>query len=267
MAKINFIFVVLTMLCFSCGSTKKLAATFTPLTVLTYNIHHGNPPSQSKSIIDLDTIAATIQASGAGLVAIQELDSMTVRSNKVYQLKALAEKLGMHYHFERTIPYEGGAYGIGILSKYPLETITAYPLPEVNGVKTEPRKLLLAKVVINKRLVYFGCTHVDYKNKEVNMLQVQEIVKVLTPIKKQRVVIGGDFNAVPTEASMQYMATQYAHAGDYNGLTIPVLNPKKKIDFIFYQSRQLRLEQDSVLTAHNYGSDHLPVIAQFEVRK
>ena len=263
MVKINLLIVFWSGMFLSCGQSKRLAANYTPLTVLSYNIHHGNPPTQPNGFIDLDTIVATIKASAAELIAIQELDSMTVRSNRVYQLKVLADKLGMYYHFERTIPYEGGAYGIGILSKYPLEEVKACQLPAIAGYPTEPRKLLVAKVTINQQPVYFGCTHIDYKNKEVKMLQMKELVKELNILKKQRLVIGGDFNAVPDEESIQYLKQHYTNAGNYKAFTIPVISPDKKIDYIFYQPNGLSFKHDSVLTAYNYGSDHLPVTARF----
>lgn len=267
MIRNNFVFVFIGGLLLSCSQTKKLAETFTPLTVLSYNIHHGNPPTQPKGFIDLDTIVATIKASNAELIAIQELDSMTIRSNRVFQLKVLADRLGMHYHFERTIPHEGGAYGIGILSKYPLEEVKAYQLPTKDGITTEPRKLLVAKVTINKQPVYFGCTHIDFKSKDVKMLQAQELLKVLSTLKTQHVLIGGDFNATPDEESIQYITEHYTSAGNANALTIPVVNPKKKIDYIFYQNGRFSVKQDSVLTAHSYGSDHLPVLATFSILK
>lgn len=265
MFKNSCIVLLLAALTIGCSHTRQLAATFAPLTVLSYNIHHGNPPSKPQGFIDLDTIMATIKASGAELIAIQELDSMTARSNRVYQLKVLAERLEMYYHFERTIPYEGGAYGIGILSKYPLEEIKAYQLPAITGVPTEPRKLLVAKVKVNGLPLYFGCTHIDFKNREVKMRQVQECVRALASLKAQRLVIGGDFNATPDEESIRYLVQHYAHAGSNDKFTIPVLNPQKKIDYIFYRQHRLIFKRDSVLTSHNYGSDHLPVMAAFSM--
>jgi endonuclease/exonuclease/phosphatase family metal-dependent hydrolase len=263
MTKHTIAFVILVAFLLSCSQTKKLAATVTPITVLSYNIHHASPPSQPKNVIDLDTIVATIKASHAELIAIQELDSVTIRSNKVFQLKILADKLGMYYHFERTIPYEGGAYGIGILSKYPLDDVKGYQLPAINGIPTEPRKLLVAKVTVNKQPLYFGCTHIDFKNKEVKMLQAQELVNVLSALKDQRVIVAGDFNATPDEESIQYISKYFTGAGNPDAFTIPVINPKKRIDFIFYKQGRLSSKQDSVMAAHNYGSDHLPVMATF----
>jgi endonuclease/exonuclease/phosphatase family metal-dependent hydrolase len=173
----------------------------------------------------------------------------------------------MHFHFERTIPHEGGAYGIGILSKYPLEEVKAYQLPAITGIPTEPRKLLVAKVFINKLPVYFGCTHLDFKNKDVKMLQAQEVVNALSSLKDQRLVVGGDFNATPEEESIQYLSTHYTSADNSGSFTIPVVNPKKKIDYIFYTRNRLSFKQDSVLAMHNYGSDHLPLMATFSVLK
>ena len=39
------------------------------INVLTYNIHHGNPPTREKGYIDLKTIAETIRSTDPHLVA------------------------------------------------------------------------------------------------------------------------------------------------------------------------------------------------------
>ena len=121
MKKLYKVLVIGCCLIVSCKSGEKQPSVSEKLTVLTYNIHHANPPGREAGFIDLDTIVATIRSSGADIVAIQELDSVTTRSNKQFQLQLLAEKLNMHYRFERTIPFGGGAYGICILSKLPIQ--------------------------------------------------------------------------------------------------------------------------------------------------
>ena len=261
MIRVSFLLVLFSILVTGCSQTKKIISSSAKISVLSYNIHIGNPPTKPKGFIDLDTIAATIRTSGADLVALQELDSITKRSNGVYQLKVLAEKLNMYYHFEKTISHDGGSYGIGILSKYPLEEVTAYKLPQVDGIKSEPRKVLLAKVVIQGKPIYFGCTHVDF-TKQVNPVQMKEVVRVLKSLPEIPVIIGGDFNATPEMEGMQLMLAEYQNASIKNDFTIPVLHPTKKIDFIFYKG--LSFVQDSVMTSHNYGSDHLPVWAAFK---
>ncbi len=250
----------------ACKAVKQPASGSTEqLVVLSYNIHHANPPSRPAGYIDLDTIAATIRSSGAELVAIQELDSVTNRSNREFQLKLLAEKLGMQYRFERTIPYGGGAYGIGILSRYPIGETMSYSLPNVEGVVTEPRKMLLAKIDINGRTVIFGCTHFDFKSAEVKMAQAGAMLGNLQNYSTYPIIIAGDFNATPEDPAMRLIETSLASSGKPTDYTIPVLEPRKKIDYIFFDSKRFQLVSDSVLRSHSYGSDHLPISATFHL--
>src|SRR5690606_11635513 len=85
--------------------------------VLSFNIHHGNPPSMPGEI-DLHGVADLILKTNADLVGIQEVDVMLARSNKVDQAKVLAELTGMNYFFSKGIDLEGGEYGTLILSKH-----------------------------------------------------------------------------------------------------------------------------------------------------
>jgi len=82
--------------------------------ILTYNVRNGKGVDGKT---DYDPVAAVINAVNPEVAAIQELDSATTRSNGVDVLKAIAEKCGMEYIFSASIPYVGGKYGIGILSK------------------------------------------------------------------------------------------------------------------------------------------------------
>ena len=55
----------------------------------------------------------------ADLVGISELDSCTVRTGRVFQLKKFAELMGKEwsYEYSRAMAYQGGAYGDGIASR------------------------------------------------------------------------------------------------------------------------------------------------------
>lgn len=266
----NLILVALVLMLFSaCSNSKKAgeAGKLSQLVVLTYNIHHANPPTQQEGVIDLDTVAATIRASGADLIAIQELDSVTSRSNQQDQLRILAEKLNLHYRFERTIPYGGGAYGIGILSRFPLVSTRLIRLPGIDGIPTEPRAVLMTEVKINSKPFYFGCTHFDFKNRDVKLAQAMALLQVVDTYPTEHpFVVAGDFNAVPDEPAIQAIGGKLESAGAATDYTIPVLQPNKKIDYIFYRDAQLKLLQSEVMRAHSYGSDHLPVRAVFQLR-
>ena len=51
------------------------------------------------------------------VVAIQEVDSMICRSGQKYVLGEIAERTQMYACFAPAIGFEGGKYGIGLLTK------------------------------------------------------------------------------------------------------------------------------------------------------
>lgn len=229
-----------------------------PINVMTYNIHHANPPTREKGYIDLNTIAQTIRKSGAHLVALQELDSVTIRSGKSFQLKVLAEMLGMHYYYGKAIPYEGGGYGVGILSKYPITESRTITLPKVEGFTGEDRVLALVKVTLpGNKEVYFGSTHLDVSLEQNRLLQANAIVEVAEQLDDP-VIVGGDFNSTDDKAPMTELLGYFKDASAVKGPTIPVLKPTRRIDYILYSpSADFEVLKEEVMTSDNYGSDHL----------
>ena len=90
--------------------------------VITYNIHHGNPPAE-KGKIDLDAIAEVISNSKADFALLQEVENGTTRSFGQNQAKELSQKSGLKYYmFFKAIDFSGGDYGIAILSRFPADS-------------------------------------------------------------------------------------------------------------------------------------------------
>ena len=94
--------------------------------VLSYNIQHG---MGADGRIDLPRLAAVMKATNPDIIALQEVDQATERSGGVKQLDELARLLGMHAEFGKAIDYLGGAYGVGILSRWPISDPDNQPLP------------------------------------------------------------------------------------------------------------------------------------------
>src|SRR6476620_7354050 len=115
------------------------------LRIITYNIHHAGPPTKPGTI-DIDAIVSTLKKYPSDLVALQEVDVNTKRSGNVNEAKLIAEGLGMQYYFAKAIDYDGGEYGIALLSKLPLENTKVLELPMDSAVKGEKRVLLSASI-------------------------------------------------------------------------------------------------------------------------
>lgn len=232
------------------------------LKVMTYNIHHGNPPAKP-GVIDLQGIAAVINSQAPDLVALQELDVLTKRGEQVDQVKKLASLTGMHSYFSKGIDFDGGEYGVAILSRFKINHAERFPLPAQEGLAAEARSLAVVNVTLaNGQSVDFACTHLDLKN-EHRMLQVAEINKVLAA-RKGTVILAGDFNLTADNPAMAVLEQHFTRSCTENcAPTIPEVNPTKEIDFIFLKKQSpLKVLSHQVLE-NIYASDHLPVVVSY----
>jgi endonuclease/exonuclease/phosphatase family metal-dependent hydrolase len=238
------------------------------LKILSYNIHHANPPSKP-NLIDIDAIAKVINDQAPDLVALQEIDVHTDRSGKsLHEAEELGLKTGLKVYFAKSINYGGGEYGVAILSKYPLEETKSYQLPTAAGTNGEPRILATATVNLTpEKKIVFACTHLDAQRNDTNkLLQIKMIAEIL---KKETlpVIIAGDLNAVPGSAVINVLDSYFMRSCVTGcGFTIPEKNPNKTIDFIAFSPKsKFRVVSHKVIN-EPYASDHLPVFTELEWR-
>ena len=234
------------------------------LRVLTYNVHHCNPPSVPGKI-DMEAIVKAINDAKPDLVALQEIDVFTTRSGTtLHQARELGRLTGMYSFFVKAIDYGGGEYGIAILSKYPLVDSFASALPMIEGSGGEPRAIATVTVALAKgKKIKFACTHLDLKP-ENRLLQVQQIKSLLMD-EKLPVILAGDFNDEPASETIRYMDGFLKRSCTENcGLTFPEINPNKVIDFIMFTPSRFTVKSHRVIN-EPYASDHLPVITELNL--
>jgi len=230
--------------------------------VLTYNIHHANPPSK-KDVIDLDAIAKVIKQQQPDFVALQEVDVHTGRSGReVDEAAVLAAKTGMHAQFAKGIPYDGGEYGIAVLSRYPIQEGHAYALPSAPGSKGEPRALCTVTVKLpGGRQVMMASTHLDVQRPDTDrLLQVSAITGILAKAGMP-VILAGDLNAKPGSAAIQALDSTFTRTCSSCPFTIPVDKPNRTIDHIAYAPANAFKVTAHMVIPERYASDHLPVTA------
>lgn len=235
--------------------------------IMTYNIHHCNPPSKP-GFIDIDAIINTIRAQAPDLVALQEVDVHTDRSGAFNQAQEIAKKLNMHYFFGKAIDYGGGEYGLAILSRYPLSEAMVHRLPTQPETKGEPRIVALAKVTLpGGTAIRIGSTHLDAQKSSQNReLQIRKI-DTIASAEKLPFIIAGDFNAPPESEVIRQLDTSFTRTCQDCPPTIPVENPNKAIDFIAYTpARKFSVKNHRVIH-EKYASDHLPVIAEIVIKR
>lgn len=246
-------------------NTGKDAAAVDTLKVMSYNIHHCNPPSMQDSI-DINAIVNVIRSENPDLLAIQEVDVNTKRSGVLNQAAAIANKLNMYYFFAKSIDYQGGEYGVAIISKYTLNETVVYHLPTKAGTNGEPRVLATAKIILpNGAAVRFGCTHLDAQSDETNrQLQIEKIGEIASS-ELLPFVIAGDFNATPGSNIINSLDRYFKRTCQSCDYTIPAVNPTKAIDFIAYHPENKFNVINHKVVSEQYASDHRPVVALMTV--
>jgi endonuclease/exonuclease/phosphatase family metal-dependent hydrolase len=258
-------FIVVGLLFVSCSRNMNQSEGNQLVRVMSYNIHHCNPPSRP-GFIDIDAIANVIREQAPDLVALQEVDMNTGRSGNKYQATEIAQRLNMHYFFGRAIDHDGGEYGVAILSKHPLDEGTVHPLPSDADPTAEARVLTTARIRLpNGEYIRFGTTHLDNSNPGNRESQVRKINDIAN---KERLpfIVGGDFNATPESDQMKLLKDVFVFTCEACEPTIPVINPKRAIDFIvFSRTSPFRLVSLQVIR-EEYASDHLPVLAELELK-
>lgn len=251
--------------CFvSKNPTNPVAASNNELVTLTYNIHHGAPEKSTE--VNLHNIADVIRRSGADIVALQEVDVHVPRSGNVNQAQELAKLLGMEYYFSESIDYSGGEYGVAILSKYKMTNMRNEMLPM--PTRGEQRSVAIATIELpNNKSVEFASTHLDLNvpNRTAQTAYLNNLSKILN----KPLIIGGDYNAIPTSAEMINLKEEFnLSCIDACPFTFPVRNPDRAIDFIAFNKKaatKFSLVKANAMEGE-YASDHLPVIAVFKYK-
>ena len=110
----------------------------TTLKFMSYNIRNGRGID---NVQDLGRVAEIINRTAPDIVALQELDSVTGRMAGRFIPGELGEMTGMHARFCRAIDYDGGAYGVGLLSRDEPLAVRRIPLPG----REESRVLFVAE--------------------------------------------------------------------------------------------------------------------------
>ncbi|MCH5598200.1 endonuclease/exonuclease/phosphatase family protein [Niabella ginsengisoli] len=238
----------------------------TSIKIMSYNIHHCNPPSKP-DFIDIDAVANAIKKENPDIVALQEVDVNTGRSGKVNEAAQLALKTGMKsFYFAKAIDHDGGDYGVAILSKYPLTETETHHLPMDTTTGGEPRVLATASVQLpGGKVITIGSTHLDAQKAHTNRLLQIKAINSITREKKQPMIIAGDFNAEENTEVIKTLDQQFKRTCGSCKPTIPVIKPKKAIDFIAYKPQNAFKVTKHEVINETYASDHLPVTSILEI--
>lgn len=231
------------------------------LRILAYNIKHG---LGMDSVIDLERIARVINALDPDVVTLQEVDSSVERSGRVDQTTVLGELTGMHSVFGTFFDYQGGRYGMALLSKYPFISHTNHILPK--GV--EHRAALAGKIRIGDdgpEVIVVGI-HLVWTGEE-RYSQAAKLIEIFED-ESTPVILAGDFNSRPGSDVIELLRTVWfiPDKGE-DRFTFRSDKPDREIDFIMYRpaGRFQVLEHRPI--DEPLASDHRPLLLELRLRE
>ena len=231
--------------------------------VMSFNIHHAEGIDTVPGVIDTQRIADLILQEKADLVGLQEVDVGTTRVSGRNLIAELAQQTGMDYVFSNNYNYQGGQYGNGILSRFPIVARDHRLLPNVAG--SEQRGWLKAVVDVGGGNVSFWVTHLSATSTNLERLMCVTNFNAWLPAETVPVIFTGDFNDNPASTVHSRMATfwndLWSQVGAGFGYTIPANSPNKRIDYIWTGNATL-LQPGSAWVPVTSASDHRPVVAE-----
>ena len=239
-------------------------STYADLTVVTYNINHGQGMDGIYSSI---RIARTLEQYEPDLVALQEVDMGTNRVNQDRQAEVIANHLGMFYVFGNTVNYIGGEHGNAILSKYPI--ISSQNSDISPDITSERRGLLRATVDLEFRTLKFYSTKFGVMDEE-QKYHSRRIGKFFNRTKlNEPVIFGGDLGVKPFSPLLASLMKNMIDLGTrFNSptATYPTNLMSRRLDYIlvnkYVEPIEYSIPIDELSTI---SSDHLPIMVKVRI--
>lgn len=253
---------LLFVLLVGCQSGSPEYARTTPsdtLRVLAYNIHHGEGMDE---VIDLQRIADLINEVDPDLVALQEVDSIVTRTNGVDQAAELGRLTNMQPFFGRFMAYQGGAYGMAVLSRLPVSESTNVRLPDGD----EPRSVVSTVVDLpSGNSMRFNGIHF-YRTEQERYAQATALEAWLNDQESMPTMLAGDFNSYRGDSVLTHLEQTW-HVVDKGKEmnTFPSWEPDREIDYFMWKPADAFTILHQELLDEPVISDHRPLLIDIVV--
>lgn len=295
------------------------------LRVLTWNIHYGSGaqgPSgrlRSRAAVEanLAAMGQAIERWQPDVVALQEVDRHAWRSHFIDQLEALRQASGLAFAAWTPtwdagwVPWPGlhprgqigrVQSGQAVLSRYPIREADRHALPQAPSGGALVRRFSLHRALLvvaielrAGRVLTVVNAHLEAFDRRTRQAHADRVAAVLERAGPD-VLLLGDLNAVPPEASVQAgwideptidprpdqtiarlasldgiqpaISPEAYRDDEAHWFTYPASAPSRSLDYVFYgPGLEVRhVEVPRVQVAGQPASDHLPVLATLQLR-
>ena len=223
--------------------------------IVAYNIKHGEGLDGR---VDLARAAEVLRALDADVVTLQEIDRGVERTDGVDQAAALGRMLGMEAHFGDFMPYQGGEYGMAVLSRLPVLSVLNLRLPDGD----EPRSALHVTVATGREGRPLSVVGIHlYRTPEERFAQADSLSALLEEVDHP-VVLAGDFNSFPGGRVRRLLRDEGWFVVEKEGgsFTFPADDPAREIDFVMLRPASAFEIVEHRVVDEPLVSDHRPLL-------
>ncbi len=208
-----------------------------------------------------------LQTTNPDIIGLQEVKD----DDPTRDIIDVLEKHGYQYIFANTEQlYDGAVYrhGPALFSKYPIVHGEKIQLE----VGKDERAAAYAEIDVNGTVLHVFSAHLIHTHQQASAQQEAQMDVLLSKLPNEKVIAMGDFNAMPTSATIQKVKNVLMDC-DVNDIPTwskyregcPICDPTKvdiKLDYIFVSQD---IATRSFFVGESEGSDHLPVSVIIEV--
>ena len=202
---------------------------------------------------DVAPLAEDVLSKSLDVIGFQEVDQGAERSAGIDTMKLLSEETGYaYYQFFKAIPVGDGAYGLGVLSRYP---IVKSELIQLESGNTEQRILAHATIDVDGTWIDFFVTHLAFGANDIRNAQFRAIADIVS--RYENFVLVGDFN---TRSFDDYPTFDGAGMVNNREFSLPTFSKfEVTLDNIIYSASSWSFSKPETLD--NGHSDHYMLYA------
>ncbi len=217
-----------------------------------------------------DRIAAVLRDLNADVIALQEVIADSNGTPEANQPEFIAKELGDYsVYFSEVRRHLGAPYGNAVLSRAPVKSFQSYDLTrhgrERRGclrVDIECSGTILHVFNVHLGTSFFERRHQGRRLISTDVLKSEEL--------KFRSIVGGDFNEWTRGLASRLMSRHFhsveARLHLKRRKTYPGVLPLLNLDHFYFDDRLQLVRAELVRTKLALvASDHLPIVAEFEI--
>jgi endonuclease/exonuclease/phosphatase family metal-dependent hydrolase len=210
---------------------------------------------------DLARIAEVIRTERPDVVTLQEIDRGAARSGRADQPRELGRRLGMEHAYGAFMTFQGGEYGMAVLSRFPIRAARNLPLPDG---RLEPRTALAIEVESPLGPITVIGVHLDWLEEDAGRFAQAEALLAHADDLDGPVVLAGDFNDRPGSRTISLVRERCVEApkSGPSSLTFPADAPDREIDYVFVLRGSGLAPIGARVIDEPTASDHRPVVAE-----